>query len=401
MNDKIDSKTAITLLNALKSMQDDIRVLQDKREDSLWSEVIIPCNLNDVLNNFKKDELDLIRKNLAFKNLSSLKKQELATVLSGLIPINYKSVLYSLDKEGYDLIKSIVINSGVLVSEGLNTAKIQTLRGYGIIFTGLYNNQKVLFMPIELINAFNELDITVLEKTITRNTEWINITQGMMYYYGTLDAWRVIKNVEKLTKCKVDISEFVSVISFAIDYYRQIQFTDHGYKDKRVLDDRALIKEHNLKPDIDYYPFSKNQLINAGKGDYINDTPEMKAFIAFLQNSYDLSENDVNKIALDLTKMINTNSETMQMVEYMQSMFEIPSFEYLQVLTSKLMELYNNTRQWAIKGHTPNELFQEEKEYLKPLPSGPLNIPKSNKKVGRNEPCPCGSGKKYKKCCGG
>ena len=23
-----------------------------------------------------------------------------------------------------------------------------------------------------------------------------------------------------------------------------------------------------------------------------------------------------------------------------------------------------------------------------------------NKKVGRNDPCPCGSGKKYKKCCG-
>jgi len=22
-------------------------------------------------------------------------------------------------------------------------------------------------------------------------------------------------------------------------------------------------------------------------------------------------------------------------------------------------------------------------------------------KVGRNEPCPCGNGKKYKKCCGG
>ena len=24
----------------------------------------------------------------------------------------------------------------------------------------------------------------------------------------------------------------------------------------------------------------------------------------------------------------------------------------------------------------------------------------SEKKIGRNEPCPCGSGKKYKKCCG-
>ncbi|MBR6530302.1 MAG: SEC-C domain-containing protein, partial [Clostridia bacterium] len=24
----------------------------------------------------------------------------------------------------------------------------------------------------------------------------------------------------------------------------------------------------------------------------------------------------------------------------------------------------------------------------------------SSAKVGRNDPCPCGSGKKYKKCCG-
>ena len=24
----------------------------------------------------------------------------------------------------------------------------------------------------------------------------------------------------------------------------------------------------------------------------------------------------------------------------------------------------------------------------------------SAKKAGRNDPCPCGSGKKYKKCCG-
>ena len=32
-----------------------------------------------------------------------------------------------------------------------------------------------------------------------------------------------------------------------------------------------------------------------------------------------------------------------------------------------------------------------------------LNTPKPvkvEKKIGRNEPCPCGSGKKHKKCCG-
>ena len=33
-----------------------------------------------------------------------------------------------------------------------------------------------------------------------------------------------------------------------------------------------------------------------------------------------------------------------------------------------------------------------------PQPSKPVRA--SSSKVGRNDPCPCGSGKKYKKCCG-
>ncbi|NLB42271.1 MAG: hypothetical protein GX815_08430 [Clostridiales bacterium] len=29
-----------------------------------------------------------------------------------------------------------------------------------------------------------------------------------------------------------------------------------------------------------------------------------------------------------------------------------------------------------------------------------INTPVKSQKVGRNDQCPCGSGKKYKKCCG-
>jgi len=47
------------------------------------------------------------------------------------------------------------------------------------------------------------------------------------------------------------------------------------------------------------------------------------------------------------------------------------------------------------------ELAPDEKEDITEL-ERLLNPPKpkmADKKVGRNEPCPCGSGKKYKKCC--
>ena len=48
-------------------------------------------------------------------------------------------------------------------------------------------------------------------------------------------------------------------------------------------------------------------------------------------------------------------------------------------------------------GYTPSELLQEENSNTSKAKI--IKMTKSNK-IGRNEPCPCGSGKKYKKCCG-
>ena len=50
-------------------------------------------------------------------------------------------------------------------------------------------------------------------------------------------------------------------------------------------------------------------------------------------------------------------------------------------------------RQWEkiFDEETRNRLYLEQKQ------SGTIRKPK---KIGRNDPCPCGSGKKYKKCCG-
>jgi SWIM/SEC-C metal-binding protein len=42
----------------------------------------------------------------------------------------------------------------------------------------------------------------------------------------------------------------------------------------------------------------------------------------------------------------------------------------------------------------PEDISDIERLLNPPVPR------RSEKKAGRNDPCPCGSGKKYKKCCG-
>jgi uncharacterized protein YecA (UPF0149 family) len=56
-------------------------------------------------------------------------------------------------------------------------------------------------------------------------------------------------------------------------------------------------------------------------------------------------------------------------------------------------------------GSSTEEAAKVAKEMNEEVPAGVQKIrdglqkPQSKTKVGRNDPCSCGSGKKYKKCC--
>ena len=64
-------------------------------------------------------------------------------------------------------------------------------------------------------------------------------------------------------------------------------------------------------------------------------------------------------------------------------------------------------RQVATSVDEIEEAFQRKKkrelEQARMAGAGDMQVQqvvRSGDKVGRNDPCPCGSGKKYKKCCG-
>ncbi|VFU19354.1 Tryptophan synthase beta chain (modular protein) [anaerobic digester metagenome] len=104
--------------------------------------------------------------------------------------------------------------------------------------------------------------------------------------------------------------------------------------------------------------------------------------------------------------MIRNDVSHVQLVEYFLADMELASFEEVQPLINLINDLSNRTPQWILKGWSPEEVFERyEKPALKPLPAVPFDFKgaqsdkKTSPKVGRNEPCPCGSGKKYKKCC--
>ncbi len=63
--------------------------------------------------------------------------------------------------------------------------------------------------------------------------------------------------------------------------------------------------------------------------------------------------------------------------------------EDFEEVAGMFFALSNRIPRWSNKGHSPEELFRAERvQRVRP------------KMPGRNDPCPCGSGRKYKVCCG-
>ena len=90
-----------------------------------------------------------------------------------------------------------------------------------------------------------------------------------------------------------------------------------------------------------------------------------------LKNSYDLETVDVNtELVLDM------------------------DFEklYYNMLDAKADYLYT-LKQW-------DSIFSVEKRKEITTEYRKAGTVVNEEKIGRNDPCPCGSGKKYKKCCG-
>ncbi len=409
INTRLDKKTKTALQNAAERARDFQQRCQRRYETQLWKEANIPCSLYDAISRLTKAEMDEIRKNYGFKNLSALKKDDLAAELARLVPSKIKQFIYTLDQSRYDLVKTIVGNAGAISAIDVSAAKARALQEYSIAFPGVYDDQRVLFIPHELITIFSQLDHDELQHVVTRNGEWIQLVHGLLHYFGVMDAWLIKEKIKELTGQGVDFLEFFNVMSFACDFYKQASYSSFGYQSAILFDAEKVIKEQRLRPGVNYYPFSKEQLLKAGTPGYIDKTPELNRLVSFLLKHYKLSDKAANEIVFQITHMINEGLKVASIIQNLQHVLEFPSFEFVQQVAKEIVALNNNTRQWVLKGHTPNELFQEERKSLRVLPTNPFEMPTSNPspidlqdftKVGRNEFCPCGSGKKYKKCCG-
>lgn len=394
------------LEQALDAAKGAAKSLYDGQEEKRWQEINFPLSLEDSLSRLTKTELSDIRSTLGVRNLSSLNKQELIAALAERIPHMLSYLLQFIDEPRYAILKRMV-NSGGQAHVDLEVVQYNYFKNRGLAFTGTYQGRRVLVMPREVLDVFKGVDTPALRKAVREHTEWIQLSQGLLYYYGFL-KWTDLKElINKYIGTEFDTFELLEVLSEAKDYGHDILGDIRGFWHLEVFDVDDVIREHQSRPDVPFYPFTKAQVLRAGQPDFIDRSPAYKAFVDFLTQSYGMDSAEADDIVGAYHYDLQVGDSPTDVLNVLNEQFEIPSMEVLQAFTYHITELHNNSRQWFLKGHTPNELLPTDLNAMRQIPGLKSDPKKSNvvqlstkKKVGRNDPCPCGSGKKFKKCCG-
>ncbi len=167
-----------------------------------------------------------------------------------------------------------------------------------------------------------------------------------------------------------------------------------------------LIKGHKGK---NYNILPKQELLRYADVNYYPETIQSLAMKKYLLGRGDLS--DPIDIWMGIQTMIEcdfTLEEVLNCTAHEGLVFD--GIHDIGEFFQLFQELNNHTRKQINRGHTPNELFAESVRGRKLAdrisPPGQLSMfdmpvaPLLTKQPSRNAPCPCGSGRKYKNCCG-
>jgi len=398
----VDKKTSKQLEEALINVREHQEILMMQAEQRMYKQVEFPITFKESLFRLTKSEMDYLRNMYQITGVSQLNKTNLVDALSSPILDSIAYYFSILDEERYSLIQRVA-NSRNGISADITHDKVLSLLDFGMIFPGEDDRGRIIFMPEEVKQIFFEIDGKELQKRIQLNTEWVHLTNGMLHYYGVLYVHTLVIFIEEYStfNYKKDTERYFDVMNLHMQMEDRIDSERFYFSHVDVEDMDELIEEQEMRPEIDYYKFTKQQLLKASAENYFDQTTQMREFLDYLNRNYDLSKQELDDLGIEVTLIVRISRDVNVVGKYLEEVIEFPSIEVLRGLIDRLVEVYNHTRSWMLKGHSPNELSRRT-ELLNETPSDDqTNVVSfaSGTKVVRNDPCPCGSGKKFKKCC--
>lgn len=306
-----------------------------------------------------------------------------------------------------------------------------------------------------LTNEYNEQSQKVLSKEQTELLEKYFEAMGHFYYIIPLKkVYDIINGQYEENYSEDDFLKFAEAVPFNQRLHCDLVGEDFDDDSKTPIFERNLVHEsilmdYDVYDDLmyskrgknDYFIPPKEELLKYTDDLYEPKSPQYRAMRSFVARYQDVGAREAEDRLFELMFNIRDGvSSPLAVVNKMSRFSDIHIYaEHYYEFETLFIDLYNHIRNPHLNGYTPEEYLQMTNAPDESMYAVKENIPEEEiidelseavaaceyfqyevrkfrenihmlasqnqqtvkkKKIGRNDPCPCGSGKKYKKCCG-
>lgn len=260
-------------------------------------------------------------------------------------------------------------------------------------------------------------------KVLDRNER---LLLGFLRLYGVLSEPMLRDIWEKTTKEMLDPYDLIQLFRSRIALKRE--FLPFYAENKlcfapTILDyPWDMYEKIKKRSDLEYAMYPTEVILSYADSPFFSKNTKTLPSLMLWLNDKNNGDDMLTAFQLGLIwESVQTGGKFTELIQDFLETSQWSSVQDLNELMPLLTDYVNNTPHWLLKGHTPNELYKKNPINLQD-PNFRKNINEKiknhypdanayefwrkmdekmvNENVGRNDPCPCGSGKKYKKCCG-
>jgi len=366
----------------------------------------IVTSLSDILKKLLQVDLHSIAENYGIKQPSQKSDIEIIARLLKLMANRKKveKILMIARPDEFDLFLEL-LDMDFMDIDDMSYESYAYLMDYGIVFSFYHQEKRYLVVSEEIKDIYSNINKPVFTKHREKYQLVYRYIKALCNFYGAFEPGQFVNIFNSLNQDRLTYAGFKRIYDKLAS--RTQNFFNHG---EYILEEYfghvsynemdSFVEKIKDKP---YYIPTKEELLKKAEDLYFELTPQLTALRDYILSNMCKDEETVGSLTCDIELLCFMEQPFNEVIyEFKRNGILFESTRQLNTLMSLLADVYNNTRTWNNRGYTAKEMNEILGKNI-PLITG-IPIDKLDdvifKKVGRNDPCPCGSGKKYKKCCG-
>jgi hypothetical protein len=360
----------------------------------------VKYKLSEILPLLSKNQLSTIASNVGLPGRSKMKKQDYISALPPyILRVDELEMTLQMTRKEEFILYQELLNEPYVQSDDITPGRCFYLMDKGILFSFHHKDKLYFVIPQEIKDAHQKLDWDSLIRTKTHDDLVLDYVMAAVNLYGICKPEQIIDIYNRQNDDTLSITELLKICNFHLERMHRFHWID-GYLASDYFDDDDLEEFNELLMRIqgkpNYIP-NKEKLLKYADDLHLEMTPQLLQLRLFILNQL-CDDPQLVDSAIDDIQLACSMEEPLQEIvsELERREIHFKTMDQVKRFTALVTEVYNNTRMWSNCGYTPSEMSAIAKTTLTTIP----NLKLAHQKVGRNDPCPCGSGQKYKKCCG-